>query len=443
MINIKNKGESVIRKILKLMMFFASIPLVVNAQETKQLNLDQAIQIGLENNYSIKISKSKVNAADYKIKESEANMYPSLKFAGAYTRLSAIDPVKIMGYVVAPSINDNYNLKLTAAQPIFSGNRLTETNEISKLNKSASEEDLKRDKEDLILSIKNAYWNLYQAGENLNSIEESIEQTKAHLKDLENQKDQGMATDNDVLKVQVQVSNNELMKIDAENTIQIAMTNLNSILCLPLSTMIEIPKNLDFNNEDVADLNTYLNSAQSERNELKSMGLKKKAAEASVKVAKSGLYPQINLAANYYYANPNSRIFPQEQKFTGTWDIGISLSYDIWNWSITKHQMAQAQESLEQANYTINQLKDQISLEVTQAYLNLVKSKEKIKVSDLTVNQAKENYRVTNEKFLAGLALNSDLLDAETALLQAKINYTSSVAQYEMALAKLNRSINK
>ena len=160
-------------------------------------------------------------------------------------------------------------------------------------------------------------------------------------------------------------------------------------------------------------------------------------------MAKSSLYPQVNLAANYYYANPNSRIFPSQDKFTGTWDIGITLSYDIWNWSITEHQTAQAQESLEQTNYSINQMKDAISLEVTQAYLNLTKSKEKIKVSDLTVNQANENYRVTNERFLAGMALNSDLLDAETALLQAKINYTSAIAEYEIALAKLNRSINK
>ena len=90
-----------------------------------------------------------------------------------------------------------------------------------------------------------------------------------------------MATDNDVLKVQVQVSNNELMKIDAENSIQIAMTNINSLLCLPLNTNIVIPKELDFNDSNVSELNSYLQSAQSARSELKSMTFRKKAAENS------------------------------------------------------------------------------------------------------------------------------------------------------------------
>ena len=142
----------------------------------------------MENNYSIKISKSKVSAAEYKIKETDANMYPSLKFSGSYTRLSPVDPMEIMGKVIAPSLYDNYSLKLTAAQPIFTGNRLSATKEMSEYNKSANEQDLSKDKQDLILNIKNAFWNLYKSQENLKSIEESIGQTKAHLQDLENQK---------------------------------------------------------------------------------------------------------------------------------------------------------------------------------------------------------------------------------------------------------------
>jgi outer membrane protein TolC len=82
-------------------------------------------------------------------------------------------------------------------------------------------------------------------------------------------------------------------------------------------------------------------------------------------------------------------------------------------------------------------------LEVTQNYLNLLKTKERTMAASQSVHQAEENYRVTNETFKNGLSLNSDLLDAEFALMQAKTNYIQSLADYELAKAGLEKSIGK
>ncbi len=88
-------------------------------------------------------------------------------------------------------------------------------------------------------------------------------------------------------------------------------------------------------------------------------------------------------------------------------------------------------------------IKDGVTLEVTQNYLNLKKSEERMTVSEQNVGQAEENYRVTDDKFKNGLALNSDLLDAEVALLQAKTNYIQSIVDYELAQAQLKKSIGE
>jgi outer membrane protein TolC len=105
------------------------------------------------------------------------------------------------------------------------------------------------------------------------------------------------------------------------------------------------------------------------------------------------------------------------------------------------HQTQQAQAQLAQAQDALGQLRDGITLEVTQNYLTLHQSRERIGVSQQTVKQAEENYRVTNEKFRLGVALNSDLLDAEASLLQAKWNYIQSLVDYELAQARLQKSI--
>jgi len=88
-------------------------------------------------------------------------------------------------------------------------------------------------------------------------------------------------------------------------------------------------------------------------------------------------------------------------------------------------------------------LKDQINLEVTQNYLNLEKMFEKINISSETLEQAELNYKITKEKYKNGLVSNSELIDAETAVLQANINYTLSIVDYEIAKAKYLKSISK
>jgi len=88
-------------------------------------------------------------------------------------------------------------------------------------------------------------------------------------------------------------------------------------------------------------------------------------------------------------------------------------------------------------------LKDAVTLQVTQNYLNLTQAKEKLVVSQTSVEQAEENYRVASELYKQGLILNSDLLDVEVALLQTKTNFVQTVVDYELAKSNLERAIGQ
>lgn len=417
------------------------------AQEIRKLSLEESLQIGLANSELIHSSKMKVNYAEARLKETNTYRLPSLKLNASYTRLSDINPFILntpFGNIdIQTSIVNTYNLRLSFQQPLFTGFKLVNTSNVAGYSYLAQKQEYTKDEQQLMLDIKKAYWDLFKVTKVKDVVDENIDLIKAHLSDVKNFFENGIATKNDVLKVQVQLAEAQLRQIDADNGVKLARSNLNNVIGLPLSTNTEIQSDVSTEDGNVPQLEQLIEEAMENRPELKEMDFRLKAGESSIKVAESNWYPQVYLTGNYYYAKPNPRIFPAKNEFKGTWDIGVGLSWDIWNWLATSDKTNQAEAQYEQVKDGYKSLKDGITLEVTQSYLNLLKAKERVLASNQTVKQAEENYRVTNETYKNGLALNSDLLDAEFALFQAKTNYIQSLADYELAKASLEKSIGK
>jgi outer membrane protein TolC len=218
------------------------------------------------------------------------------------------------------------------------------------------------------------------------------------------------------------------------------MINLNNVMGLALSTQIDPVEKVNAQVEVLNDMDFFVTKAYSNRPEVKGMEFRIKAGESGVTLAQSGWYPQVAVVGDYLSARPNQRVFPSEDKFKDTWDVSLSVSVNVWNWLATKDQTDQAETQLEQAKDSYKIIKDNITLEVTQIYLNILQAKEKMIVAGNNVSQAEENYRITDEKFKNGLTLNSELLDAEVALLTSKTNYVQSQVDYELAKAQLEKS---
>jgi len=423
----------------------------IRAQETRSLTIDQAIAIGLENSKALHASMMKVKYADAKESETNALRLPALKAGASYTRLSEVPPFSIGPFspilpsalTVSSTVPDNYNIRMSLQQPIFTGFRLVTGSNIAGYALQSAEQDYRKDKSDLVYNIRNVYWMLFKANEFKKVIDENVEQMKTHLKDVQNFYDQGIVTKNEVLKVEVQLSNVQVLQVDAKNNVQLAMIGLNSTIGLPLNTSIALSSEVTMQENKYDDLQVLVSRALQNRPDIKSMEKKIEAGESAVTLARSGWYPQVFLSGNYTYARPNSRIFPVLDKFKDTWDVTLSASLDIWNWGTTIYQTEQAKTQLAQIQDGFAQMKDGVTLEVTQNYLNVGQAKEKIGVAEKGIGQAEENYRITNEKFKSGLALNSDLIDAEAALLQAKFNHIQSMIDYELADARLQKAIGQ
>lgn len=439
---IKDKARTFL-VLIGLMLFSVSL----TAQEKLKLTVNQAVELGLKNSKTLHSSSMRVLSANAKLKEINASRLPSIKLSASYRRLSEVDPFSITTpfgtFDISPSILNNYSTQLSLMQPLFTGFRLSGSSDLAEYSAKATEEDYNKDESDLVFNIKSAYWSLYKAGQMKIVSDENVLQIKSHLEDARNLLNAGMLTQNEVLKLEVQLSDALYKQIEADNSVKLASVALCNVMSIPLNTEFEIAYSAEIITKTFDDLNALLETASQNRPELKAADYRVKSSEAGVTMAKSFWYPQVSLFGNYYYSRPNQRILPTQDKFDGTWDAGISLNMNIWDWLTTSHQTEQAEATLAQSSDMLGIIKDNITLEVTQNYLNLNQSKRKIEISQLTVKQAEENMRVTSEKYKSGLALTSDTIDAELALLMAKTNYVNSITDYELAKARLEKSIGQ
>ncbi|MGQ9818421.1 MAG: TolC family protein [Candidatus Kapaibacteriales bacterium] len=430
-----------------LLMFFSLIFVgyKIFAQNIVQLTIEKAIKMGLENSKNLKIAESKIRFSDAKTEEANRLMLPTLNLAGGYTRLSQVEPFKInfqgRDFEISPTILNTYQTRLGLQYPLFTGFRLENNYKINEKVLYAAREDYRSEVNNLIFNIKNAYWNIKIAEMMLQSTQENIRQLEAHLLDLENFQKNGLAIENDLLKVKVQIANLKVMKLDFENNIKLGKINLAILIGIPSDSEIELLSEIDTNIIDFEPLEKLLQIANKNRPELQAVKYRKEASLVGISLARSGWFPQINFFANYYFNRPNQRLMPAQDKFYGTWDIGLQFSYNIWNWMTTKYQTQQAEETFQQTQLGEDQLREAINLEVTQNYFAFKKTVEKIELAKLSVRQAEENYRVTLGKFKQGLVTSSELLDAEVSLLNSKISMQTSYLEYIINKSKLEKAI--
>jgi outer membrane protein len=439
-----------------LILFVYTVP--STAQQKLNLTIEQAVEIGMKNSKAIRTSQFKVQVAD--ARASEVNTYglPSLKFNGTYTRLSDVPPSALtlaknafgpgfppsdINTVLSPTVLNNYGLKATLQQPLFTGGKISGAADAAEYSADATREDFKKDKADAVYTIKAAYWTVYRALEFKKFMDENVNQIKSHATDAENMFKQGLLMSNDVLKVQVQLSDAQVRQINATNGVKLAMYALNNTLGLPLQTEIELASTVQVNEREWANVDELLKTALQQRPDILGMNARVKAGEAGVTSARGTWWPQIYLIGDYNYLRPNTRYFPTVDAFKDTWDVSLSVSLDLWNWNQAGYQTTQAQAQLAQAQEGLSMMKDGVLLEVTQNYLSVQEAKERKIVAEQGVKQAEENYRITDDKYKKGLMPNSELLDAEVALLQAKLNLTQSLVDYELSVARLVKSIGE
>jgi len=413
-----------------------------------ELTLEESINIALKRSSSLVIADAKVREAKAKVGETRAGFFPQVTGKGSYTRLDVAPYMSLSKFPfplppgtpaeVKMGDDEMYNSSISVRQPIFTGFRILNGYKMAGYGARAEEFNYKKTESDVIFNVESAFYGVLKAQEFEKVSEQALEQMEAHVRDLENMYKVGMIAENDLLKAKVQLSNVKLMRIKAANGVKMAKTAFCSVLGIPLDTDVVLKAKLEYRPAAPVNLEDAVKRALEERPEVRAMRYSLKIGQKAVSISRAQLLPSLMLIGNYNYKRPNRE---NEWKWYKSWDVTLALQMNIFDWGSIHYQTAQAKHRLRQMEAGFRQLKDGITLEVTQSYLALQEAQEKIKAAEENVRQAEENYRVTHEKFKQGMATNTDLLDANAMLTQARMEYIQALADYNIAKAKLEKAM--
>ena len=428
-------------------------------QETNyqlRLTLQESINFALENSPKLGIAQAKINEANSRQGQARTALLPKLSSTFNYTRLDVAPfmptsrftemmeglplPPEMMGggsKKITVGDYNNYGVTLSLQQPIFTGGKIKNAYNIAQINSRAAESNFQKSKSDLILDVEKSYWTVIQIREFAKVAQEAVELVQAHLQDLDNMYQVGMLTNNDLLLAKVQLSNARLDLIKANNGVKMAKTGFCSVIGIPLTTDVVLSDTLNYQPLAGVDLQQSIQNAIINRPEKETMNLNIRMAEKGVSITKAGYLPNIFVVGNYSYKRPDREYNPE---FYTSWNISLLAQLNLFDWGESSLKVQEARNRLVQLQQVDRQLEDGINLEVTQSFLALNEAKEKIEATKINVEQAKENYRVTDEKFKQGLATNTELLDANILLTKAKTDFISAKIDYKIATASLKKA---
>lgn len=422
----------------------------IQAQQKRLMTLKEAVEMAVTNSDAASLAKAKVETSKLELDVTKNNRYPSVKASGQYMRLSSahVDSNIQSGDNGGSGSGESKPLKVdqlmigqvNASMPLFNGFKLTNAIKESESMYKAETFSEKHSKEQIGLEVVEMFSTLYKAQQTVDLIEDNLKSANQRVKDFTAMEQNGLIARNDLLKAQLQQSNVQLSLDNAKKNTAIANYRLITLLKLPEDTQVEI--DIDAIKRDMAG--NMGNTAQGERNDLKSLELKKQAAESGIKIAQANYYPSLTLSGGYIAFDLNNVL-----TVTNAMNVGVGLSYDLSNIFKNGKNVKLAKSKAKETEIEVSQLNDEIRQEVFQAKENYALSQKQSLVYEKAVEQSTENYRIVKDKYDNSLSDTNDLLEADYQQLQAKINQALSkadVAQkyYELQFASgtLTSSLN-
>lgn len=160
-----------------------------------------------------------------------------------------------------------------------------------------------------------------------------------------------------------------------------------------------------------------------------------------VRLAQSEYLPALSLVGNYTRFGDNPSVSGSDFKDSENWYVMGVASWNFWEWGRTKFRVDASRARENQALDAAKELNDQIALEIKNSYLNLQEAEKQIAVSQKVIEQAEENFRITQERFAERIATTTEVLDAQTLLTKARAEYANALGDFNISRARLQRAM--
>lgn len=431
----------------RLLMLSAALTLAMSqtafAGETVELNLQEAMERAFNTNPAISIAGYNVQSAKAGLDAARSSHLLSIT-ANHQTNRGGSDDARWKSAigkdgkhveVYTKGIGNFHSNSVTATLPIYTGGKIRGTVRQAKANYMAVVEGKQKAYNDMRATVTTGYCDLLQAGNMQQLGRESVQRLEDHLKNVKAQYDVGVVAKADVLRSQVELSNAQQSLIQAENAYQVAEANLNRIVGLPMDTTLKLDNILTYS-EYTEDMAYCLDYASKYRPELEQARQGVEAAKGALMVARSGHMPQIGASATQSWSDSE---WPGDEN--GEWGVGVSVSLNVFDSGVTWSKINGAKADLAAAEETYRDTVTAVDLDVRNSYLSMREAEKRIQTTQTAVSLAEEDYRIAQVRYMAGVGTNTDVLDAQVALTQAKTNYLQAMYDYNTSKIELENAI--
>ncbi len=415
------------------------------------LSLEDAIARGQKTAPRIAEAAARQEAAGATLDARQALKLPSVTATGAYQRTSPVDPFGItlptgQSLSLYQDIPNNYRLRGDATMPLYTSGRTEALIAAATLDTKAATAEARATTADVALDVARAYWALVTAREQVKVVEQGLARIDAYVNDVKARVNTGFLPPNDLLSAQAQRSRQAVALIQAKNGAAIAQADLCRLVGLDLDTPITTSSALMTPDATATQLLTKPIAALTEqarggRAEREALTLRADSARQSGEAAAAAVKPVVGVAGGIEESRPNPRVFPRADEWHLTWELGVSVSWNLFDGGKAKADRAVATAQATALERRRDDFDAALGVELRQRRMDVEAGKAALEASAEGVAAATEARRVVEERFKAGVSTNTEVLDAQTALLEAELQRTQLAAQLRLSEARLLRAV--
>ncbi len=415
--------------------YLAVFPWFSEAGESAEIfTLQQTIEEAIKANIGLKSSQEEVKAALSTKKYQRTNFFPTLSATYQYKHNYEERSNQYFG-ITTP--RNEYSLVTSFNQPLFTGFSLLNRYKIASAGLNVAKINKKLIRQAVVFEAKKVYFSFLKMQKLMRISSKAVTQLEAHEKVAKNFYEVGMTPLNDLLKAQVELANARQDLIIAQNNLEIAKSNFNILLRRHINASVELHDVFDYVSFEKG-IDYCLETAMQNRLEPKAAVLETEISEKELKLSKKDYYPSISLQGNYYNSGTEADLNGDNGiSDPDSWDVLAVATWNFWEWGKTCYGVKEKMSRLAQTRYHKTEINDNIRLEVKQAYLKTNEAEKNIITVKKAVEQAKENFRISEERYKEQMATSTDVLDAQTLLSRTMTNYYSALYDFKIAKAYL------
>ncbi len=402
-----------------------------------ELGVAESVGIALAHNPQLQSVRRERQRARGAVVEARSGFLPDLRLSGQYFRRVKVPSISFGGVATTIGSPNNWAFGATLTQPLYLGGAVINAYRSARVGQQIAEEQIRQVTQDVIFGTRKSYYDIRLAQEFVAADREQQGLAQAFLNEVEKRLEQGVASNFDVLRARVELANVNASLIKSENALPRAETAFLRVLGVSQDSQVALVDPLVYEPLQ-PEVREAMRQALLNRPEVLASRLSVKAQEHRVEESKAGLLPKVFLSGNYELAKPGVG------GFGSGWDdefqAVVSVEFPLFEGGRTAGRLAQGRAVLGQFRTAVRDSEEQVLLEVTQAFLSLEDADEFVRSQMANLEQARESSRLADVGYREGVRRQVEVLDARTALTEARKNFSEAVYGHMLSRLSLERS---